>query len=61
MDAAAPKKKKKGGKNIEPMKVKVVEAEPVFDESTPWKGRTSDFFSMAYGSTAPDVEDPMNP
>jgi hypothetical protein len=54
MDSAAPKKKKKGGKNIEPMKVKVVEAEPVFDETTPWKGRPSEFFVMAQAST-PDT------
>jgi hypothetical protein len=47
MDAQAPKKKKKGGKNTEPVKVKVVEAEQEFDESTPWKGRKSEFFVMA--------------
>ena len=46
MDAKAPsKKKKKGGKNPDP--VKVVEAEQVYDETTTWKGRKSEFFVMA--------------
>ena len=49
MDAKAPpKKKKKGGKNMDP--VKVVEAEPEYDESTPSKGRKSEFFVMAQAS-----------
>ena len=59
MDAKAPsKKKKKGGK---PEPVKVAEAEPEFDESTPWKGRKSEFFVMAQASTQPAEEDPSNP
>ena len=60
MDAKAPsKKKKKGGKNPEPVKVEVVE--PEYDETTAWKGRKSEFFVMAQASTQPAEEDPSNP
>ena len=59
MDAKAPpKKKKKGGKNTDPIKVKVVEAESEFDETTLWKGRKSEFFVMAQASSPATIEDP---
>jgi hypothetical protein len=59
MDAQAPKKKKKG-KNLgaDAVKVKVVEAEPELDESTPWKGKKSVFFVMSQSTTPAEVQDP---
>jgi hypothetical protein len=47
MDAPMPKKKKKGKQAAEPVKVKVEPKVEEFDETTPWKGRKSEFFVMA--------------
>jgi hypothetical protein len=54
-------KKKKKGKKDEPAKVKVEPKEEEFDETTPWKGRKSEFFVMAQAATPPAQMDPQNP
>jgi hypothetical protein len=62
MDAPSQKKKKKGkGAGAEPVKVKVEPKVEEFDESTPWKGRKSEFFVMAQSTTPQVTADPNNP
>jgi len=61
-DDPKPKKKKKG-KATGPVKVKVEPKEEEIDETTPWKGKKSEFFVMAQAATpatAPDPNNPMN-
>lgn len=60
MDAPAPKKKKKG-KQTGPVKVKVEVKEEEVDETTPWKGKKSEFFVMAQAATPAATADPVNP
>ena len=60
MDAPAPKKKKKG-KQTGPVKVKVEPKEEEVDETTPWKGKKSEFFVMAQAATPAATDDPVNP
>ena len=58
MDAPAPKKKKKG-KQTGPVKVEPKEEE--VDETTPWKGKRSEFFVMAQATIPAATTDPVNP
>ena len=60
MDAPMSKKKKKG-KATGPVKVKVEPKVEEFDETTPWKGRKSEFFVMAQAATPSAQMDPNNP
>lgn len=60
-DDPKPKKNKKKGKTAGPVKVKAEPKEEEIDETTPWKGKKSDFFVMAQSSNPAQVPDPNNP
>jgi hypothetical protein len=62
LDDAAPKKKKGGAKKKKVVaKVKVEQEEEQVDETTPWRGKKSEFFVMAENPNPPAEMDPNNP
>ena len=54
-------KPKKNKQTTSLVKVKVEQKEDEIDETTPWKGKKSDFFVMAQAATPAKTPDPNNP